>query len=1247
MMPVRMPSPAILSREFPRTRAALTTFAAICLNAASCLNPALALLITLGLSLASAATAQTAHFAGAETILVGGLENPDAVAVDTTGKIYIADSAANKVLVETPTVDGYTETTIGSGLNTPQAIAIDVHGNVYIADNQNHRVVKETLSGGTYTQSVVGSGFLLPGGIAVDPAGDLFVTDSSLNTVVKETPSGSTYTQSTAISSLDYPIGIAIDGAGNLYIADLGNTRVLKETRNGSSYSQSVIGTGMSGPDGVALDSKGNVYVADGIKGIIWKETVSGSTYTQSEVPIYNYLYGPAGIGVDSSDNIYIADEDGIPSNNQGRILKEMPAGGNFGSVSIGTTSPAVTLVFQFDTGGQLGNVDVVTQGAENLDFINSGEPSCVPSLSFTAGELCAANIQIDPTVAGFRYGALKLEDNSGNTFATGYAYGTGVGPQVNFLLTGEPSTQKVVPFSSSGQSSPYALAVDATGSVYIADSNNNRVLKETLSGGVYTESEIGSGLNSPAQIAVDGRGNVYIADSGNGRVVKESLNAGVYTQTTINNGYSSPNGVAVDGSGNVYVADTLNDRVLKLTLTGNSYTQTVLPTSGLSTVFGLAVDGAGNVYIADTGNQRIVKETLTGTTYTQSLVNSGLDDPFSLAVDGLGNIFFVQYYENYIIKEVPAAGGGYVSQRSPSPAFSAPYGIAVDRLGNVYVSDIGSNQVYKEDYADGPSITFDPTALGLASADSPYNVMLENIGNAPLYFPIPSTGSNPSVAPNFSLDTSAPSACTQVSAGAMGAPFLDAGENCTLALAFFPGAEGTLNGSVVVTDTSLNAVAPGYSAQTISLSGVGIGPKVSLSVSSVAFGSEQVGSASASSYITLTNIGNAPLSISSITLTGADPSSFVFANTCGSTLAVGANCSIHGHFGPTTAGALTAAITINDSALNSPQTVALSGTGVAAPVTLSATSLSFASTTVGSSSGSQAVTMTNNGTTALSITSIAVTGTNATSFVFANSCGTSLAAGANCSIHGHFAPTTGGALKASITITDSAPGSPQSITLSGTGAEPPVSLSATSLAFGSVNVGAISASQSVTVTNNGTAALTITSINVTGADASSFVFSDNCGTSLAAGANCSIHGHFAPAAGGSLTASITITDSAASSPQSIALSGTGVVPPVTLSATSLAFPATAVGSASNSQSVTMTNTGTAALTITSIAVTGANASSFVFANSCGTSLAVGANCSIHGHFGPTTTGALTATIVITDSAAGSPQSISLSGTGN
>jgi len=816
MYPVQTPYAKSPSRLF---RAITSAHAASRHKVARSLHLASALLLALGLALSSVATAQTAHFIDAESLVRTGLKNPAGVVVDAAGKIYVANSLANQILVETPTVDGYIESTVGAGLNQPQGLAVDPQGNVYIADTENHRVLKETLSAGAYAQSIIGSGFELPADIAVDASGNLFITDDGLGTVVKETAFGTAYIQTTAVTSLNYPPGIVVDGSGDLFIGDTNNARVVKEKPSGSGYIQSTLGSGFGEPTGIALDQHGNLYIADQFPAKLWKLTVSGTTYTQAQLPVVSYLQGPGGVAVDTSGNIYLADSSS-PSN--GNLFKEMPAGGNFGSVSVGTTSPEIYVLFQFDTGGVLGNVDVVTQGAENLDFIDSGELSCIPSFSFKAGDTCATTVTLKPTIAGSRYGAAKLLDNSGNTFATGYVSATGVAPLANFQVIGVPSTQSTIPFSSAGEASPYAIAVDTTGSVYIADSNNNRILKETLSGGVYTESAIGSGLNSPAQMAVDGRGNVYIADTGNGRVVKESLNAGVYSQTVLNNGYSSPNGVAVDGEGNVYVADTLNDRVLKLTLAGNSYTQTVLPTSGLSTVFGLAVDGEGNVYIADTGNGRIVKETLSGSSYTQSVVDSGLNDPFGVAVDGFGNVFITQFNAGYIIEESPVAGGGYSESLPATTGLSAPYGIAVDALGNVYISDVGNEEVYKEDYADAPSITFPSTDIGIAS--TPVYVALLNIGNAPLYFPAPPTGTNPSVPSNFTLNSGAFDACPLVPAGAMGAGVLNADTACLLAVGFTPTAEGFQTGSIVVTDDSLYAAGPGYATQSISVFGSGIG---------------------------------------------------------------------------------------------------------------------------------------------------------------------------------------------------------------------------------------------------------------------------------------------------------------------------------------------------------------------------------------------------------------------------------------
>jgi len=136
--------------------------------------------------------------------------------------------------------------------------------------------------------------------------------------------------------------------------------------------------------------------------------------------------------------------------------------------------------------------------------------------------------------------------------------------------------------------------------------------------------------------------------------------------------------------------------------------------------------------------------------------------------------------------------------------------------------------------------------------------------------------------------------------------------------------------------------------------------------------------------------------------------------------------------FKPTAAGGRTAAISITDNAPGSPQQVPLHGTGTTAK--LSPTSLNFGTVTVGTTSPAKTVTFTNIGTTSITGISIAITGVNAGDFLQANTCGTSLKAGANCTISVKFKPTLKGARRAAVTVKDNAAGSPQSVSLSGTG---------------------------------------------------------------------------------------------------------------------------------------------------------------------------------------------------------------------
>jgi hypothetical protein len=425
-----------------------------------------------------------------------------------------------------------------------------------------------------------------------------------------------------------------------------------------------------------------------------------------------------------------------------------------------------------------------------------------------------------------------------------------------------------------------------------------------------------------------------------------------------------------------------------------------------------------------------------------------------------------------------------------------------------------------------------------------------------------------------------------------------------------------------------------------------GTAPIASVSPTSLTFASQAVGSTSAAQTITLTNTGTAALSISSIAFTGANPADFVQTNGCGSSVAAGGKCTISVTFKPTTSGSRTAAVHLADNAVGSPQAVSLTGTGTVAIASASPTSLTFASQAVGSTSAAQTITLTNTGTAALSISSIALTGANPADFVQTNACGSSVAAGGKCTISVTFKPTTSGSRTAAVHLTDNAAGSPQAVSLTGTGTVPIASVSPTSLTFASQAVGSTSAAQTITLTNTGTAALGISSIALTGANPGDFAETNGCGSSVAAGGKCTISVTSKPTASGSRTAALAITDNAAGSPQAVSVTGTGTVPVVSLSPTSLTFGNAPVDTTSSPYAVTLRNTGTAALNITNTVITGANATDFIEDDSCSSSVAAGGNCAIAILFAPSATGLRTASLTLTDNASGSPQPIPLSGTG-
>jgi 6-phosphogluconolactonase (cycloisomerase 2 family) len=313
-------------------------------------------------------------------------------------------------------------------------------------------------------------------------------------------------------------------------------------------------------------------------------------------------------------------------------------------------------------------------------------------------------------------------------------------------------------------------------------------------------------------------------------------------------------------------------------------------------------------------------------------------------------------------------------------------------------------------------------------------------------------------------------------------------------------------------------------------------------------------------------------------------------------------------------------------------------------------TAVPFAAT-AGASSATQIFSIVNVGNQLLALNSISITGTNASSFSQTNTCLATLALNASCSVSINFNPATAGMFTAALQIADNAPSSPQTLALNGTGvaAVPAVTLSPTALSFPSTTQGTSSSAQTLTVLNTGTAPLHVSSVSLSGPNASDFSFTNNCGVPVAPSANCTISLIFTPSAAGSRAANLMITDDAASSPQTLLLSGTGIatVPAVSFSPPTPSFPSTTQGTSSAAQTLTVTNSGNAPLLISSVTLSGPNPADFSFTANCTAPVSPAANCTISLVFSPLASGQRTASLVIADDAPGSPQTVQVSGNAN
>lgn len=1002
------------------------------------------------------------------------------IAVDGTGSIYVADLGNSRILKETPSTGGYIESVVANV--AASGIAVDRSGTFYITGGTS--VYKYTLLGGTYIQSTVVTGLNNTQGVAIDPGGNIYISDSGNGRVVKEAPNGSSYIQTVVANLpstglLGNPEGVAVDGNGNVYIAD-GNNGILKETLSGGAYVETVVSR--SGDSyGIAVDGAGNIYVSSGFSGAVAEYGLSAGAYTLktnggSAVELSELTPSAMGIAVDANGNVYLLDTYTL-----GKVLKASSSPANFGTVSIGGAGTDAYVFFGFITSN---NNDVHTSGVTVSDMSVPGNSeftletsssgySCTDTniILFTGAE-CFVGVKFAPQLSGVRNGNATLTvvgepyTGIGASSATVNITGVGAAPQVSFL----PANQTVVANAPANGPlfDPEGVAVDGQGNLYIADTGSGLVLKETLSTGGYTQTAIPytPSVNKPGPtgIAVDGNGNVYIADPLNG-IYKETLSAGVYTQTQISPAQAF--GVAVDGNGNIYFA--AGPDVYKETLNAGTYILSKIGNDSFLDSVGIAIDGSGDVYVADSGTKlRLLKWTPSGSIYVESTVASGLlNSPWGVAADSNGNVY-VGDIGGKLYKET-FSGGTY--SQSTLGSNLVPNGVAVDGSGNVYVADAFDHRVYEVGYSSTPTLRFASTAVGLTSSDSPQTITLENSGTGALIFPTPSSGNNPSISSNFSLGslTTCPIVSSMSSPGA-----LSSGATCIYSVSFSPATPGPVSGTLVVTDNSLNATNP-YATQSISLSGTATGqaqvPTATLSATSLTFASQTDGTTSSAQTLTLTNSGTAALAVTTIATSG----DFAQTDTCGMSVAIGAKCTIAVTFTPIVAGTRTGTLTFTDNASGSPQIVVLSGTGAVSVVTapavaLSPASLTFAPQRDGTTSAAQTVTVTNPGTAALSVTSI----TASVDFALTQNCGSSVAAGGNCTISVTFTPTAAGTRTGTVTITDNVTGSPQTVALSGGGEGVSISTVSTGITIPSVGGSGTAAIQLSSVNGfTGTADLT------------------------------------------------------------------------------------------------------------------------------------------------------------------------------
>ncbi len=1080
------------------------------------------------------------------------------------------------------------------------------------------------------------------------------------------------------------PIGVAFDNVGNMYVAGFGANRIYKISTGGELTL--VAGTGvagyagdgvpggavhalMNGPTDVVVDSAGNLYVSEYNNYVIRKidttntiTTIAGvqgqCNYNGDGAPATSFhLCMPQGLALDASGNLYIGDT----SNQRVRKLALSTdtistyagtgsAGYNGDNIAATTAKLNYPCGLAIDSAGDLfiadnnnyrirevtAATDIITTVAGNgtYGFTGDGGPATVAEIGHVYQGLATNNAGTVVTFGDISFNRIRQFTVGGNISTVA---GTG---SASYCGDGGPATSACI-------NSPRMIVMSASGVISFADSGNERVRAFTVGGTINTV-------------------------AGNGNATFPTLVSGVPPQgVVLNGGY----GVLEDPSGNVFIAEHLNCMVRELVkatglvniFAGSAASGATTGTCGFSgegspatsaqlgNVNAVARDSAGNIYITD-GSNCVVWQVSAATGDISlfagvtpkscgysgdggAAISAKLNSPAGIFVDGTNNVYIVDSGNNRvrevtggIINTIAGNGtAGYLGDGDPATIaeLNGPIGIAADSAGNLYIADT-SNCVIRRVIAGNIS-----TVAGTGPGACNFNgdgLATEHDLNKPTYLHL-DANDNLFIVDNNNQRmrwVSPAGAMTTIAGNGTAGLSGDGGPALSAEFAYPNGITQDAAGNYLVSD-----------GNNLRVREVTAFAALNSSASSLDLGLVTVGATGTPQSLTLSAMG--PLTFSNISITGP----FTEYDDCGTSLSNAATCNMYVFFKPTAAGTATGAITIEDNGFFSDTTtIALGGTGSA--ITVTGGPLAFGAQAVKTTSAAKKVTVTNKGTASVTMGGITL---NETDFaISANTCpasGSALAAGASCTVSVVFKPKTTGAKKGALVITDSDPSSPQIVGVSGTGTSLVV-LAPGTLAFPATPVGTTFGPSKITLTNNTGASLTLKNPAVTvTAPFSLGTGATSCANNqvIAAGASCFIYVNFTPTTVGFPTGTVTVSDSDTTSPQTVALSGTGTGVEFTPSTVSLA---STVGH-QVSTTVSIINVGTSTLTFTAGTITGPNAADWATNNQdppCRGSLAPGALCSFTVYFTPSIVGSESATYMVYDNSTGSPQSLPLSGTG-